>query len=332
MPALRRREFITLLGGAAATSWPLAARAQQVVPARRIGALVPHDESDPEAQIRVATFRQALHRLGWSDGRNIQIELRFTTTPDAATMRRLTNELLDLHPDLILTESTPPTAAMLQQTRMIPVVFVQVADPVGSGFVSSIPRPGGNATGFTNIAPSMSGKWLELLRDIAPSTARVAFLLNPATAPYAPIYLDTFKSAAAALKVEGIAGPVHDTSEIKSTISALEGGGLIVLPSVFTTVHRDLIIAEAARHRVPAIYPFRHFAISGGLMSYGNLPADVYRQAAFYVDRILRGAQPADLPVQAPTKFELVINLRTAATLGLTVPLIMQMTADEVIE
>jgi putative tryptophan/tyrosine transport system substrate-binding protein len=326
---IRRRKFLATLGGAAA--WPLAARAQQAVSARRIGALMPYDESDPEAQIRVATFRQALHRLGWSDGRNIQIELRFTT-PDAATTHRLTNELVDLHPDLILTDSTPPTAAMLQQTRSIPVVFVQVGDPVGSGFVSSIPRPGGNATGFTIFAPSISGKWLELIRDIAPSTARVAFLFNPATAPYASIFLDTFKSAAASLKVEGIATPVHDSSGMKSAIAALEGGGLIVLPSFFMTAHRDLIIAEAARHRVPAIYPFRHFAISGGLMSYGNLPADAYRQAAFYVDRILRGAQPADLPVQAPTKFELVINLRTAATLGLTVPLIMQMTADEVIE
>jgi putative ABC transport system substrate-binding protein len=327
---LKRRELLALIGGAAA--WPFTARAQQATRTRRIGVLVPYAESDPEFQINLAALRQELERLGWTDGRNIRLELRFTSGDPDAT-RRSAKELVDWQPDLILADSTTATAAAAGQTRTIPIVFVQVSDPVGSGFVASIPRPGGNVTGFTNLAPTMSGKWLSLLKEIAPNVVRVSFLFHPAMAPYAPIYFDDFKAAAASLKVEGVLAPVQDASEVERVVAGLEaGGGLMVLPSVFAVVHRELITAQAARHRVPVIYPFRHYAVSGGLMSYGSIPADAYRQAAGYIDRILRGTKPDELPIQAPTRFELVINLKTAAALGLTVPMILQMTADDVIE
>jgi putative tryptophan/tyrosine transport system substrate-binding protein len=330
---MKRRAFMTVLGGAAA-AWPLAARAQQPDVVRRIGVLTPYDDSDPEGQLRIIALRQGLQTLGWTEGRNIRIEYRWSTSEVDST-RKLAKELVDLQPDLILTDTTPATAITLQQTHTIPIVFVNVGDPVGSGFATNIPRPGGNATGFTNIPFTITGKWLELLKEIAPGIVRVAFLFNPPTAPYAQAFLDPLKAAAPSLGVQVHSSPVRDTSEIETVIAAFArepGGGLIVLPSSFMGVHRDTIIALSERHRLPAIYSFKFNCASGGLMCYANAPSDSYRQAAAYIDRILRGAKPADLPVQAPVKFELVINLKTAKSLGLDVPLFLQQRADEVIE
>jgi putative ABC transport system substrate-binding protein len=329
-----RRKFLATLGGAAA-AWPFATRAQQGERMRRVGVLMPFAEGDPETQLRVTALRQGLARLGWAEGRSLRIEHRWATTPDADSMRRFAKELVDLQPDLILTDNTNLTAAVLQQTHTIPIVFVQVGDPVGSRFVTSFPRPGGNATGFTNIPLTMTSKWLELLKEIAPRTVRVMFLFNPPTAPYAQRFFEPFKAAASSIGVEAVASPVHDPAEIETAIAAFArepSGGLIVLPSAFMLVHRDLVIALAARHRLPAVYAFRFFAQNGGLISYGNVAADAFRQAATYIDRILRGAKPADLPVQAPVKFELVINLKTAKALGIDVPPTLLGRADEVIE
>ena len=267
---MRRREFITLLGGAAA--WPLAARAQQPGGKRRIGVLMGRAESNPEGQAWVAAFREELQKLGWAEGRNLRIDSRWSIPDDAETMQRIAKELVALQPDLILSHSTPTTAAMLQQTRTIPVVFATVSDPIGSGFVASFPRPGGNATGFTNIEPTMAGKWLELLKEIAPRVARVAFLFNPATAPYTEIYLTPFKAAAASFAVEAIAAPVRDTSELESAIAErarVPNGGLVVMTDTFMGVHSVEIVALAARFHLPAVYPFRFFTEVGGLLSYG---------------------------------------------------------------
>ena len=327
-----RRSFITLIGGAAA--WPLAARAQQPEQKRRIGVLIPYAENDPEAQPRVTALRRGLAQLGWTEGRNVRLEYRWSAS-DAASIRRLARELVELQPDVILTESTPVTAAALHETRTIPIVFVQVGDPVGSGFVASFPRPGGNATGFNNIPLTMTGKWLELLLEVVPRTVRVMFLFNPPTAPYAQRFFEPFKAAAASIGVEAVASPVHDAAEIEATIATFArepDGGLIVLPSAFMVTHRDAVIALAARHRLPAVYAFKHYAESGGLISYGNVIPDAYRQAATYLDRILRGAKPADLPVQASVKFELIVNLKTAKAMGLTIPESFLVRADEVIE
>jgi putative tryptophan/tyrosine transport system substrate-binding protein len=330
---VKRRASIAALGGAAV--WPLAARAQQPERMRRIGVLMPFAEGDPETQPRVTALRQGLAQLGWTEGGNIRIDYRWATPGDAEWTRRLAIELVDLHPDLILTDTTPLTAAALQQTRTIPIVFVQVGDPVGSGFVASIPRPGGNATGFNNMQVPLSSKWLELLKEVAPRTVRVAVLFNPATAPYAQNFLDQFKAAAASIGVAAVASDVREPSEIETVIAAFArepDGGLIVLPSLFMLAHHDLIIALAARHRLPAVYSSHYWSASGGLMSYGNVAADAFRQAAAYTDRILRGAKPADLPVQGPVKFELVINLKTAKALGLQIPPSLLARADEVIE
>jgi putative ABC transport system substrate-binding protein len=329
---MRRREFITLLGGAAA--WPLAALAQQADQFRRVGVLMSFAESDPQAQARVAAFRKGLQELGWAEGRNIRIDIRWATS-DAALMQRFAKELVALQPDLILSHNTPTTATLLQQTRTIPIVFAVVSDPIGSGFIASFPRPGGNVTGFTNIEPTMAGKWLELLKEIAPRVARVAFLFNPATAPYAEYYLSPFKAAAASFSLDAIAAPVRDTSELKSAIAAqarLPNGSLVVMTDSFLVTHRAEITSLAARYRLPAIYPFRSFIELGGLLSYGNDLVDSFRRAAAYADRILKGATPSELPVQAPVKFELAINLKTAKALGLDVPVHLQQRADEVIE
>ena len=331
---MRRREFISLLGGAAAT-WPLAARAQQAERVRRIGVLMAHAESDPEFQAYVTAFREGLQKFGWTEGRNIRIHSLWGALDDAEARQRSAKELVALQPDLILTQNTPPTASMLQQTRTIPIVFVIVADPVGSGFVESLARPGGNATGFTIMEPTIAGKWLELLKEIAPRINRAAFLFNPATTPYRDIYLNPFKAAAASFAFEAIAAPVHDKSDLESVIAAQARGlnsGLIVMPDGFLNVHRAEIVSLAARYNLPTVYPWRFFAELGGLMSYGSVQRDQFRVAATYVDRILKGEKPADLPVQAPTKYELVVNLKTAKALGLDVPLFFQQRADEVIE
>jgi putative ABC transport system substrate-binding protein len=331
---MNRREFITLLGGAAA-AWPLLARAQQPDRMRRIGVLMAHAESDPEFRAYLAAFREGLQKLGWTERRNIRVDSRWGALDDTDARQRSAKELVALQPDLILTQNTPPTASMLQQTRTIPVIFVIVADPIGSGFVESLARPGGNATGFTVMEPTMAGKWLELLKEVAPHVNRAAFLFNPATAPYVDYYLNPFRAAAASFGVEVILAPVHDRSELESVVAAQARGpnsGLIVIPDGFLNVHRAEIILLATRYRLPAVYPWRFFAELGGLLSYGTEQRDQFRLAATYVDRVLRGAKPSELPVQAPVKFELVINLKTAKTLGLEVPATLLARADEVIE
>ena len=331
---MKRREFITLLGGAAAT-WPVAASGQQPDRMQRIGMLMGYAESDREGHAFVTAFRDGLQKLGWTEGHNIRIDTRWAADRDADARQRFAKELVALQPNLILAHATPTTAALLQQTRTIPIIFVNVSDPVGSGFVANFPRPGGNVTGFIVMEPTISGKWLELLKDIAPRVTRVALLFNPTTAPYAEYYLKPFKAAAASLAVDATAAPVRDTAELKSVVAthAREpNSGLIVLPDSFTDTHRTEITELAARHRLPAVYPFRSFARAGGLLSYGNEQIDNFRRAASYVDRILKGEKPGELPVQAPTKYELVVNLKTAEALGLEVPLLMQQRANEVIE
>lgn len=326
-----RREFIALVGGAAA--WPPAAYAQQRV--RTIGALLGLASNDPEIQARIRAFERGLEALGWIIGRNLRIEYRFAES-DVGRMRTLGKELVDLHPDVILAHSTAVTAALLQSTRTVPIVFVVVSDPIGSGFVASMARPGGNATGFTNHGSTIAGKFLDLLKRIAPDVSRVALMFNPKSATFAEsFYLRPFLAAASSFAIEPVAALVHDTAEIERTMAALgrePGGGLIVVTDNFTTVNRKLIIALAAQHRVPAIYPYRYFCTDGGLMAYGVDLMDLFRRAASYVDRVLKGAKPADLPVQSPTKFEFVINLKTANTLGLTVPQILRTAVDVVIE
>jgi putative tryptophan/tyrosine transport system substrate-binding protein len=328
-----RRKFLATLGGAIA-AWPLAASAQQGEGTPRIGVLMPYAENDPETPPRVTALRQGLAQLGWTEGRNIRLAYRWSAS-DAGSMRRLAKELVDLQPDVILTDTTPVTAAALHERRTIPIVFVQVGDPVGSGFVASFPRPGGNATGFNAIPLTMAGKWLELLMEILPRTVRVMCLFHPPTAPYAQGMLESLKAAASAIGVEAVASPVHDQAEIETVMAAFArepDSGLIVLPSAFMVAHRDLVATLAVRYRLPAVYAFRHYAQAGGLISYGNIPADAYRQAAIYIDRILRGTKPADLPVQLAIKFELVVNVKTAKAMGLTIPESFLVRADEVIE
>jgi len=331
---LKRREFITLVGGAA-TAWPLAVRAQQPERMRRIGVLMGFPESDSKAQTSYAAFRDGLQKLGWTEGRNTRIEARWAAPGDTQSMQRFAKELVALQLDIILSNTTPTTTALLQETRTIPIVFVIVGDPIGSGFVASFPRPGGNVTGFNVSEPTQSGKWVELLKDVAPHVVRVAMLFNPASATYADYWLKPFKAAAAAFAVDAIAAPVRDGSELDSVISAQArepNSGLIAMPDSFTDAHRIEITSLAARYRLPTVYPYRFFAEVGGLLSYGVDQIDNWRRAASYVDRILKGEKPADLPVQAPVKFELVINLKAAKALGLDVPPTLLARADEVIE
>ena len=331
---MKRREFISLVGGAAA-AWPLAARALQPEQMRRVGALMGYAETDPEGQARVGAFREGLQKLGWADGRNIRFDTRWATPGDTDSRQQFAQEIVALQPDLILSHGTPSTAALLPKTRTIPIIFAGVSDPVGSGFVASFPRPGGNATGFITMEPTMSGKWLELLKEIAPGVARVALLFNPATAPFAEYWLSPFKAAAALFALEAIVAPVRDTSELESAIVAQArepNGGLIAMPDTFLAAHRAEVTSLAARHRLPAVYAFRYFADAGGLMSYGSDQIDDYRRAATYADRILNGTKPSELPVQTPIKFELVINLKTAKALGLVIPQALLTRADEVIE
>src|SRR6266699_1933911 len=331
---MRRREFITLLGGTA-LAWPLDARAQQPDRMRRIGVLMGYPESDVEAQAYIAAFRGGLQKLGWTEGRNIRIDTRWATPADADSMQRFAKELVTLQPDLILSNTTPTTAALLQQTRSVPIVFAMIADPVGSGFVASFSQPGGNVTGFVVTEGSLGGKWVDLLKEIAPRVVRVAMLFNPATATYAHFWLNPFKAAAVSYSVEAIEAPVRDTSELEAVIAAQArepNGGIIVMPDSFTDAHRVEITSLAARYRLPAVYAYRFFTVLGGLLSYGVDLTDNFRRAATYVDRVLKEEKPADLPVQAPVKYELTINLKTAKALDLDVPLNLRLRADEVIE
>jgi putative tryptophan/tyrosine transport system substrate-binding protein len=333
MVHMTRRQSIALLGGAA-VAWPLAVHAQQADRMRRVGVLMAYAESDGEGQAFVAEFQKGLQKLGWAEGRNIQFDYRWTAL-DAELTQRFAKELTALQPDLIFSHNTPTTAAVLQQTRTIPIIFAVVADPVGSGFVESLPRPGGNVTGFINLEPAMAGKWLELLKEIAPQVNRVAFLFHPETATYAEYYLKPFKAAAVSFAVDALAAPVHDRSELESVIAAQArepNGGLIAMPDSFLNAHRGEITSLALRYGLPAIYPYRFFPQVGGLLSYGSDQYDNFRRAAIYADRILRGTKPNELPVQIPFKFDLVINLKTAKALGLDVPFLFQQRADEVIE
>jgi putative tryptophan/tyrosine transport system substrate-binding protein len=328
---MRRRNFISLLGGAAA-GWPLAARAQQGERMRRIGLLISTERDDREIRAQLEAFRQALRELGWTEGGNVRIDIR-SAEGDADHIRTSIAELIGMSPDVLLGSGGPVTE-LRKGTSTIPIVFVTVPDPVELGLVSSLAQPGGNVTGFTHFELAMGGKWLELLKEISPSVRRVALLQNPEHPSWAG-FQRTIKAAAQSFGVEVIPAGIHDAGEIVGAIEAFSreaNGGLIVLPSPPTTLHRGLIVALAARHWLPAIYPFRYFVAEGGLISYGVDNLDMWRRSASYVNRILRGEKPADLPVQAPTKYELVINLKTAKSLGLTVPLIMQMTADGVIE
>jgi putative tryptophan/tyrosine transport system substrate-binding protein len=328
---MRRREFITLLGGAAAV-WPLTASAQQTDRVRRLGVLMGL-ENGPLGQVYLTALLDGLRELGWTDGSNIQIDVRWTAA-NAERARQFAAELIDGRPDVIVGHTTSVVTALVRETRTLPIVFVNVTDPVGNGFVTNYPRPGGNVTGFTGFEFSLGSKWLELLKEIAPQVTRATLIFNPETAPYA-VFLPPAETAAASFGMTVAAAPVHNTFEIERTLDGLARGannGLVVLPDNFTTVHRQLIISLSARYSIPTIYPFRYIPAEGGLISYGIDVADLHRRAASYVDRILKGAKPAELPVQAPIKFVLVINLKVAKTLGLIVPLRLQTSADEVIE
>src|SRR5215471_3429603 len=329
-----RREFITLLGGSAA--WPLAARAQQGERVRRIGVLMGFADNDPEARLWITRFTQGLSELGWIVGRNLQMDIRWDADSSTDQSQIFAKELVSLQPDVILSSTTPATAALHRETRTIPVVFVIVSDPLGSGLVASLPRPGGNLTGFMFQEPTMTAKMLELLTEIAPGVKRAAMMFNPDTAPYfESYYLPPFEEAARMLKVVPISAPVHNDAEIESFVASLgrePGSGLIGGPDRFIEIRRAPIIAAAARHSIPAIYSYAVHVREGGLLSYGADYSDEFRRAAPYVDRILRGAKPADLPVQLPVKFVMMLNLKTAKALGIEVPLFFQQRADEVIE
>jgi putative tryptophan/tyrosine transport system substrate-binding protein len=327
-----RRTFIgSVAGGLFAV--PLAARAQQDARTRRIGILMGIAENDPEGQARVAAFRQGLQDLKWVEGRNIRIDLRWGTG-DATRVKAYAAELVSLAPDVILATNTPTVRALQQATRAIPMVFAGLTDPVGDGAVSSLSKPGGNITGFSSFDAAIAGKWLQLLKEISLNIVRVAVIFNPDTAPHS-IFMPALEAAAPSVALKLIRATVRDTAAIENAIATLgrePGGGLVVMPDVFVAGHRELVIALAARNRVAAVYPFRYWVAQGGLLGYGPDIVDQYRRAATYIDRILQGAKPADLPVQAPTKFELAINLRTAKAVGLTIPQSLLVRADEVIE
>jgi putative ABC transport system substrate-binding protein len=330
---VKRREFLTLLGGAAA-AWPLAARAQQAERVRRVAFLHVYAENDPEVLKRIVAFRQGLEALAWVENRNIRVEHRYSGG-DLNRIQTYATELVRSAPDLIAGSGTAVIAALKQATDTIPIVFSVVNDPVGQGFVTTLSRPGGNITGFTFVDFPMVGKWLEMLKEIAPGVRRVTLLFDPDASPYYPVFLREFGASPASLAVELSASPVRDEAEIEATVTAFareSGGGLIVAPDAFINTRRRLIMAWAERHRLPAIYGFRQFVTEGALISYGPDTVDIVRRSASYVDRILKGEKTADLPVQAPTKYELVINLKTAKALGLEVPPTLLARADEVIE
>jgi len=329
---MNRRDFIAGLGGAVA--WPLAARAQSER-VRRIGLFVLGDENDPLAKTEVSTFTQALASLGWTDGRNLRMDLRWHGDGDDINrLRALAQELVGLRPDIILANSTPATLVLQRETRTIPIIFASVGEPVASGFVATLNQPGGNITGFALFEATLGGKWLELLSEIAPGLKRAAAMFNPDTAPVSA-FMPSFETAARLLKVMLITAPAHNDVEIETAITALgrePGSGLVVMPDPFMAARRAPIISAASRNNVPAVYNLSVFARDGGLLSYGPDVVDLWRRAATYVDRILRGEKPGDLPVQLPTKFEMVVNLKTAKALGLTVPPSILLRADEVIE
>ncbi|MBV9530752.1 MAG: ABC transporter substrate-binding protein [Bradyrhizobium sp.] len=331
---MRRRDFITVLGGAALAG-PFAVSAQQTDRMRRVGVLTGYAEGDPEAKAFLAEFTQGLSALGWIEGRNLRMDIRWAPG-STDMMHTFAKELVGLKPDVILAQSTPVTAALKNETQMIPIVFAPVADPVGSGFVASLTHPGGNITGFGSVEASIGGKWLELLMEIAPDVQRATMIFNPDTAPYVKSYvLPFFEAAARSLKVALIAAPVRSDAEIETAIMSLgrePGGGLVGMPDNFVEIHRALIISLAARSNVPAIYQTPVIARDGGLLSYGADFRDIFRRSASYVDRILRGAKPSELPVQLPIKYLMVVNLRTAKALGLTVPRSILLSADELIE
>jgi len=331
---MRRRQFITLLGGA--VTCPLAASAQQPDRVRLIGVLMAYAQSDRVAQSWLAAFRGALSKLGWTEGGNLRIELRWSAD-NVDRMKALAKELVDLQPNAIFGATTPVIGALARETKTIPIVFAGVSDPIGSGFAANIAHPGGNITGFMSNDPAgtLGGKWVELLKEIAPRTVRIGLLFNPATAVPLQSSLPSIQAAAFSLAVQVNAAPVHAKDEIEGVIAAQTrdpGGGLLVMPDVSNDVNRELIIALAARYSVPAIYFNRFFSEPGGLISYGDVRSEQFRLAAGYIDRILKGDKPADLPLQVPTKFELIINLKTAKALGLDVPTTLLSRADEVIE
>jgi putative ABC transport system substrate-binding protein len=328
---MKRREFITLFGGTAVT-WPLVAGAQQNEPVRRIGVLM-STADDREGQRRLGAFREGLEKRGWVEGKNIRIEVNWSVS-DAERAGSILNELMGRAPDLILTSGTPATAALHHATAAIPIVFTVVSEPIEQGFVQSLAHPGGNITGFTNLEPSLGGKWIELLKDIAPTVTRAAIIFNPQTAPAAIVTSRSADQAAEKLAIELLRVPVHDPAEIEAAITRLrrQTDGLVILPDTFLNIHRKLIVEMASRHQLPAVYPSSYLVTEGGLASYGIDLADSFRQAAGYVDRIFHGEKPADLPVQQPTKFDLAINLKTAKALGLTVATTLLARADEVIE
>jgi putative ABC transport system substrate-binding protein len=330
---LKRRDFIKLLGGAA-VAWPRTVRAQGMG-ARRIGVLMELAADEPQARSNVAALQRALYKLGWSQGSNLAIDYRWAPD-DPVLVWKYAKELVELRPEVIVAQSSTVVATLLGRTRNIPIVFVSISDPVGEGFVASFAHPGGNVTGFTNFDSSMTGKWVELLKDIAPEITRVGFLFNPqATACGGSYFLAPVDAAASALKVKAVMALIHDDDEIEAAFAALArepGAGAVLLPDIFTVAHHLLVVTLAERYRVPTVYGYRFMAQRGGLMSYGVDVDNLFERAATYVDRILNGAKPADLPVQAPTKFELAVNQKIAKALGLTIPPMLLAIADEVIE
>jgi putative tryptophan/tyrosine transport system substrate-binding protein len=329
---MRRRDFIKAIGGGT-LAWPLTARAQQSE--RRIGVLMGYAESDREGQAFLAAFREELKKLGWEEGRNIGIDARWAAPNDTELRLQFAKELVALHPDLVLSHGTPSTTVLLQQSRALPILFVNVSDPIGSGFATSFAKPGGNTTGFVTMEPTMAEKWVELLKEIAPTVTRCVLLFNPTTAPYAEYFLSPFNAAAVSFAIDAGAARVRDPAELETVIVAQTrepNGGLVVMPDTFLSTHRAKITTLASQYRLPAVYPFRFYAASGGLLSYGGDSLDIFRRAAAYADRILRGAKPSELPVQAPVKFELVINRKTAISMGLTIPSSLLVAATEVIE